>query len=493
MFDDNITVHSFYFIVHISIFICVLVLIEVILRSILVIMTNISPNEHRHVLIARPAGLPGYAPREWCAVCGKASGNGPILKCLTTDCPNVCHITCLDESENFTCTQVPNLRTALNILDGVIYVDGPQSTDQAEVPVDNEDINEELLLLGSNELVAIIRRLQTELTRKNNILSFFSSMSHNIAKQRDALTTLLQFIDNVTATTSSLEELEVKSTACTARPDKIDEDWLMEINSNTQLQAWWISDKPRKLKKVCYLEEKTDASIVASSNSQQAQISQKSSTQQISSRTSEQPTPQEFNQEQLNHNRSSHTASQNLNRMRRNNFVNNRQETRQSPQYQNSRKSQGSYRQPRQTNYNQSTSQRQYCNFCRRSGHSDSNCFKQKNCDYCHRQGHHIQDCRTRLSEERQEHLLKTLSSEQAQHNTLLVQSLQRYWSPLQVNPNPVISNTGVWQSYPSYHPPQQPLQNHQLPPQNHQQLLQNNHHQSIYPPTGTWHNGAHR
>ena len=46
---------------------------------------------------------------------------------------------------------------------------------------------------------------------------------------------------------------------------------------------------------------------------------------------------------------------------------------------------------------------------------------------------------------------MKNLASEQAQHNAILVQSIQRYWTPLQTNPNPAISTGGPWQGLSSY------------------------------------------
>lgn len=49
-----------------------------------------------HVLISRPAGLPGYAPREWCAVCGKNTANYSTIRCAGDNCPNTCHVSCLD-------------------------------------------------------------------------------------------------------------------------------------------------------------------------------------------------------------------------------------------------------------------------------------------------------------------------------------------------------------------------------------------------------------
>ena len=236
--------------------------------------------------------------------------------------------------------QVPHLRQALNILDAVVYVGAARSDEQELAQPENENVNDELLQLESSELIDIIRRLQVELTRKNTILNFFSTISHDIAKQRDALTTLLHFIDNITATKSSLEELEVKSTACTARPDKIDGDWLREINSNTQLQAWWISDKPRKLKKVCHLEARSSQDDTRDQSYQQTQSSSEGRNQHNSTRpSSARALPQRNQLDHSNEITPSHAAVYSNSvpdRNRRTNTDYSRPRNRPSQQYQNS-------------------------------------------------------------------------------------------------------------------------------------------------------------
>ena len=227
-----------------------------------VIMSSDGVVQTRHTLIARPAGLPGYAPREWCAVCGKTTANLDIQKCIGVSCSNTCHNSCLDGNQNFNCSEVANLRTVLSIPDRVLYI----NTATEDISSDNTDEDEDLFKLGNRELVTIIRRLQAEITRKNSILKFFDSISNNIASKRDAIVTVLEFIDNIAATKSSLEELEVTSVACSACPDKIDEDWSAAIAADQQLNTWWNSGKPRNLKKVCHLEK---SDILLNSDQQQ--------------------------------------------------------------------------------------------------------------------------------------------------------------------------------------------------------------------------------
>lgn len=415
-------------------------------------------SEPRHVLIARPAGLPGYAPREWCAVCGKSSGSSAVLKCAAEGCPNTCHINCLSDNENFNCVDVQELRTSMSILDKVIYVDVAQLTDQEVSPDTGED-TDELLQLGSHELVAIIRRLQTDITRKNNILSFFTSFTKDIAKHRDAIVTVLQFIDNISATTSSLEELEVNSVACSARPDRIDEDWNKEINSNSQLQAWWTSSKPRKLKNVYQLQGKNNQETTKVNSHQ---IAHQLQPQEPARRGSQNRTPDVSTIIQENQNIPSAPARNHPTYNKRNN-IRNKQQTYPNQQHQHHRNNQANNSRPSiQIPQHHTTNRVLYCNYCNRSGHSEDNCLQKRKCNYCLRQGHQIQDCRTRQNEERQERFFRNLASEQAQNNAVLVQSLHKYLAPLQSTPNPITTGGGIWQGTSSY-----PYYSHQYPNNN--------------------------
>lgn len=69
---------------------------------------------------------------------------------------------------------------------------------------------------------------------------------------------------------------------------------------------------------------------------------------------------------------------------------------------------------------------RSYCQHCKRSGHTENDCFRKVKCNYCQRYGHTIQECRPRLEYERQESLFKQLSAEQAKNNAWLLHSLTK-------------------------------------------------------------------
>ena len=215
----------------------------------------------KHSLITRPVGLPGYAPKAWCAVCGKTTANLSTQNCVTTDCPNVCHTDCLNGEENFNCFNVDTLRSAFHIPDAISYVENSDNVNTPENYFDNELEN-----LEKNELLAMVKKLQADIVRKNSILSFFSTTTADLANKRDAVVSVLDFIDNLLATKTSLEELEVNSIACSACPENIYEDGQSAVESDENLKSWWESGKPKKLKRTCFTGERNDLLILFRKN-----------------------------------------------------------------------------------------------------------------------------------------------------------------------------------------------------------------------------------
>lgn len=213
---------------------------------------------HTHTLIDRPKGLSGYAPAKWCAVCGATAVKKQIVSCLSPDCPNVCHKHCLiDLQAAFDCGTVEELRRHQQIPDHVTYSnthtqESPNTSTQ--LPTTEE---EELLNLDSEELVKIIQNLRKENRRYKLTLSYFDRSSKDIAKNRDAVVTVLNFIDNIAATQISLNNLAVNSRPTTARDSNIDKDWQKHLTKNKETRDWWLSDKPRRLQKQNHLHTGT--------------------------------------------------------------------------------------------------------------------------------------------------------------------------------------------------------------------------------------------
>lgn len=394
---------------------------------------------HHHALIARPLGLPGYEPIEWCAVCGKTSVNKPITHCTTTNCPNVCHNKCLGQNSSFECSEVGTLRHLQSISDAVTYVgDTPQQDDVRGVAATSEpNQDDDLLLLEPRELVSIIRQLRSELKRKKSILSFFGTASQSIAEKRDAVVTILDFIDNLTATKSSLDELDVKSIATSARSEKIDKEWQQHINTHRGSQAWWVSNKPRPLQA---------ASTQHNCSGNSAPIQGRDLSGTITSQEhSLQTTKTQLNHRgnilpQQSHNSpAAATIGKKPSPFAKRNTINPGGKTQR-----NKGTISAPHRHHKQGTYisvpqaydlhvpHPVTRQtvREYCQHCRRSGHTEEACRRKTRCSYCHRQGHTTQECRTRLDQERQERFFQKLTADQAQNNAVIIQSLNRYFVP---------------------------------------------------------------
>ena len=94
-----------------------------------------------HRLIARPPGLPGYAPVRWCAVCGKKAARKSVVDCTAETCPNVAHTSCTGNDTTFDCCEVNALHAALVISASVVFLEAaPDSPQRRRVqlhPVDH--------------------------------------------------------------------------------------------------------------------------------------------------------------------------------------------------------------------------------------------------------------------------------------------------------------------------------------------------------------------
>lgn len=430
-----------------------------------------------HRLIARPPGLPGYAPSRWCAVCGKKTADKAVVHCSANDCPNIVHVSCLADETTFDCSEVSAQRIALGITAPVGYHD-PTASNQHEEVVTNdtssegdalsgppEGIDEDLLKLNPTELVSIIRNLQAELVKKNKALQLYSSFSNNIGGVRDQLTNVLSFIDKIAASHSSLEDHSVRSIAATARPSRIDDEWLDHVSSNQETQTWWTSTKPKPLLYNTSVLPPGPCPTVAetvltatdtvqlnhSSVPEQpglAPVSEHPGVAPVSEQTDQvQPAPTKqlpnppnrSNIPLLRTSKSTNTAQP---RKPKNTgappnwgltSVNQRQGNtirKQAPLFPSGAKP---------------TPPTQYCNHCRRKGHSEVDCLRKKQCDYCSRKGHSVQECRTKLTEERQEQFFLKISTEQAQNNSNFLQSLSRLLTPSPLQPpahNPAHNTT---------------------------------------------------
>ncbi|KAK4292670.1 hypothetical protein Pmani_034587, partial [Petrolisthes manimaculis] len=97
----------------------------------------------------------------------------------------------------------------------------------------------ELLNLDTRELVNIIQSLRRDNRRYKLTLSYFDRTSKDLAENRDAVVTVLNFIDNIAATQTSLNNLTVNSIVTTAKTNNIDKDWQKNLINNKVTRDWW--------------------------------------------------------------------------------------------------------------------------------------------------------------------------------------------------------------------------------------------------------------
>jgi len=216
-------------------------------------------NEHKRIARLIKTGI---CPDKWCCVCGYAvRRTEDAVKCTNETCQNFCHIICLHGNSEFVCDQTVSLRDLAGIAEPVEFIRHHPPAEEAPVQW-NPTEEEELLNLPSNQLITIIKSLRAELSRKNSLLTFFNTFSENLASNRDAVVTVLQLIDNIQATRSSIDSLEVNSIACTANAERIDREWCGKTNTHLAAKAWWTSGKPRPLKS-CRTQSSTETPVTA--------------------------------------------------------------------------------------------------------------------------------------------------------------------------------------------------------------------------------------
>ncbi|KAK3896038.1 hypothetical protein Pcinc_000287 [Petrolisthes cinctipes] len=132
----------------------------------------------------------------------------------------------IDLQATFDCDTVGELRQHQKIPDPVTYINThTQNSKNINVPPSTSE-EEELLNLDTRELVNIIQSLRRDNRCYKLTLSYFDRTSKDLADNRDAVVTVLHFIDNITATQTSLNNLTVNSRATTARESNIDKDFL---------------------------------------------------------------------------------------------------------------------------------------------------------------------------------------------------------------------------------------------------------------------------
>ena len=413
-------------------------------------LQNEEHNDEHH-RIARSIKT-GISPENWCTICSfaiKRQDRG--IKCgKSHTCQNYCHHSCLQGLTQYFCDDTASLRASLGISAPIEFLPQDQPTTQEDQDLLDSEREEELLRLPTGQLVALVKErdreiktLRSELEKKKALLSYFNTV--DLATKRDAVATVLQFIDNIQAVKTSTDSLEVTSAASTARADLIDDEWQKKINTYSQggveAKAWWTSDKPRPLTS-CLIESPVPTTATRPEQRNPASLHRNAPSQRNAAQQRNTANTQQNSEPSQQHRRpslQSYTANT------QQSSVPPQQHRRPSQQQQQHHSS--SQRPPSRpqrsrqvrrnigsgTNIGTGTNQHQapgrqvsFCQHCKTKGHTENDCRKKQHCNFCKRHGHLEQDCRTKVSEERQERLMRTLSAEQAQNNALLFQSIQR-------------------------------------------------------------------
>ena len=457
-------------------------------------------------------------PQNYCSVCGKTTVSAAARACVSPNCANSAHIACLGSETEFDCSKVCSLRENLGITAPVSYKEdnntassqsGEADTNDTNPSLTSEDDTEDLLELPPSELVNIIRNLRLELSRKNKLIRFYGNASSNISGARDAVVSVLDFIDSIAANSSSSEALNTRTIASSARSEWIDNAWVNHVTTNQDAQAWWTSDNPLPLRsgttafppgprlagpdqpvdRVTGLDSPTHSGSDASSQTQpDSNTHDLAVTDTLGSSTAasgpdlpgaaSNPVQQRPNRSFNSHSAQPPTSNRGQQRAPKStrippsgNFVNNAQ--RQVSQSNNLNYKRTQVPKPSLSSASLSRpAPIQFCYYCKRKGHTESSCLRKKRCDYCHRQGHSIEDCHTRFAEERQQQFLNRISNDQAQNNAILVQSLSRLLAPASLLPAapalPPHGNLAAQPTLPSHQQPPQTYSGPAQPPYSH-------------------------
>lgn len=312
----------------------------------------------QHFGIQRPKGLPGYTPRIWCCICGRAAKEGNYYVCPGDGCMNKCHKECLGDNEEFLCSMAEDLRAQQSILEPVTYMQ--HLSNESDVEEAEEDLSQK----SKEELIGEIKLLRAKIDSYTPVNKYLGRLCQEIGSKRDAIVGVLEWIDNLSAAINTAGVSLTVEAECQTSPDRsLQEN--RRVTQNNSRKSW--NNKKKTVKTQNTKHNSAEASTpVVTPQEEEATVSGNKSSRQDKTKTKSVSYP--------------------------------------------------SLQQPPRSNT---------CNVCHRRGHTEDNCRTKLKCDYCGRTGHSVDWCRSRTADERQERLLKTIVSEQANHTASLLRSLQ--------------------------------------------------------------------
>ena len=386
--------------------------------------TDINIHQSR---IERPGGRPGYRPKYWCSVCGKAAKLEVDQACIIDNCRNICHIGCLGEYEVFNCENTSQLRELHGIPHHITYYIDRPDTPAAPVNVEDQDLQDEdsqdeLNQLQKEELVVVVKQLRKELSTTKTKLMRYKTIVDELPEKRNILVNAIAIIDSLVATQASIEEVQQRTIASSAYPDRIDQDWEKHIEEHDEVYTWWSAEQTKKGKKT--KERKNNLRQPPHPPRQKSPLPPQHRDHPLRRQS---PPPQQhqdqYNKQQPRGSYQHQREKQTSQSYQRNQTQDSRKQPYTSHWVKRDYQQQGYTDQTAHVNLVQKAydrrqtytgSQRYFsgankCIECHRQGHTSEKCPKFMYCDYCNRRYHTTQNCRERIADQRQQELVNAV------------------------------------------------------------------------------------
>ena len=180
----------------------------------------------------------------WCAVCGRRAEIGRDLHCSEEGCPNLCHVGCLGDTAEYSCTDTPLLRERAGIPDHVTFsaleparLQTPEPNEPPPRPEEEEDLRGASAEELRSQVLSLRRKLRS--ATEDNI--WFSDIVDELPEKRRIFIEVLSIVDSLIARRASGCGVRRRTIACTATSDKIEKEWTNHINHSEAARVWWTS------------------------------------------------------------------------------------------------------------------------------------------------------------------------------------------------------------------------------------------------------------
>ena len=323
-----------------------------------------------------------------------------------------------------------------------MYITTDTNSTQDHTDVGNE--SDDLTTKSKDQLIEEVRHLRQEINNLGTNKSILEKLYQNICKKRDAVVSVLNWIDELTAAVNTAGVTLTAEVECQSTP-----------SDNTQVDVEYTPTASTSHEDV--VPPHTSGNKATTVNPPQHQQGRRPDIRQDNQTLRQQRPPDNLIQSPTNHQAKKHLTQyhqtqihsgtkihnhrDNRTQYRQDNRPPNRpvNQTQNQPDHRihkqhghitgNQQYTRPNNRPARQTN-NQHFHQTQpphsnTCRVCSRRGHTEENCRTRYKCEYCGRIGHTADVCRSRSTDEKQERMLRTLVAEQANHTACILRSIQ--------------------------------------------------------------------